>query len=68
MIPPTFNEIRIIFKKELSIFLSDKDMELFKKDKLKDNSIKLTKEELFKRIQNIDFEEFEQLIEIKKSW
>ena len=67
MMPPTFNEIIIIFKKEIRTLLSDKDMEIFKKDKLIGNSINLAKEELFKRIQNIDFEEFEQLIEVKKS-
>lgn len=69
--PPRWNVIRIIFKKEGSFLLSDKDMETFKKGNwikgdLIEDSIKLAKEDFFKIIQNISFEEFEKLIKIEK--
>ena len=63
----SWNEIKIIFKKEIATLLPDGVRKINGNwTSGVEESIKLAKEELFKRIQNINFEEFEQLITIKE--
>lgn len=60
---PEWGELKITFSMDGCLFLSDKDLEKYKKAEwvegdLIEDSLRIVKEELFKKILKMGFEEF----------